>query len=354
LISNNNFFLQRKKTEGNQPLMNLVSVIVPCYNEEKNIGNLLEALNHQTYPRESIEIIIIDGLSTDQTLNVINNAIEKYNKLSIKVITNSQKNIPSALNIGIRNSSGDIIIRMDAHSIPDSNYIKLCVEDLNNNMGSNVGGRWIIIPGSDSKIGKCISQAASHPFGVGDAKYRYSSESGYVDTVPYGAFYRTLVDEIGYFNEHLLANEDYEFNVRIRNSGKKIYFDPRIKTQYIARDTIMSLSKQYWRYGYWKFRMLRKYPDTLRWRQAIPPIFVAGIILLILMAIFIPIARILLSIITLMYVLILFIGTLSVVDIKKESLCLFGTPIAIIAMHFSWGLGFLYSFVTGLSKVKNG
>lgn len=334
--------------------MNFVSVIVPCYNEEKNIGFLLEALNQQIYPHELIEIIIIDGLSTDQTLETINDNKEKYNKLRIKVISNPLKNIPSALNIGIRNSSGDIIVRMDAHSIPNPDYIKICVEDLINNLGSNVGGRWLIIPGSTSKMGKCISLAASHPFGVGDAKYRYSSEPGYVDTVPYGAFFRDLIDEIGYFNEELLANEDYEFNVRIRNSGKKIYFDPRIKTQYIARDSIRSLSKQYWRYGYWKFRMLRKYPDTLRWRQAIPPIFVAGIILLILISIFLPMVWMLLSIITLLYILILCIGTLSVIDIKTESYCLIGIPIAIIVMHFSWGLGFLFSLTIGLEKAKYG
>lgn len=334
--------------------MNFVSVIVPCYNEEKNIGFLLEALNQQIYPLELIEIIIIDGLSTDQTLEVINDHKEKLNKLHIKVISNPLKNIPSALNIGIRNSSGEVIVRMDAHSIPNPDYIKFCVEDLNNNLGSNVGGRWIIIPGSKSKMGKCISLAASHPFGVGDAKYRYSSEAGYVDTVPYGAFYRNLIDEIGYFNEDLLANEDYEFNVRIRNSGRKIYFDPRIKTQYVARDTISSLSKQYWRYGYWKFRMLRKYPETLRWRQAIPPIYVAGIILLGLIAFFIPIARLLLVSLMTLYVLVLFIGTLSVLNMKKEQFCFIGIPIAIIVMHFSWGLGFLFSLITGLRNKKHG
>ncbi len=334
--------------------MNFVSVIVPCYNEEKNIGFLLEALNQQIYPLELIDIIIIDGLSTDQTLEVINDHKEKNNKLNIKVLSNPLKNIPSALNIGIRNSSGEVIVRMDAHSIPDPDYIRICVEDLNNKLGSNVGGRWIIIPGSKSKMGKCISLAASHPFGVGDAKYRYSSEAGYVDTVPFGAFYRNLIDEIGYFNEDLLANEDYEFNVRIRNSGRKIYFDPRIKTQYVARDTIPNLSKQYWRYGYWKFRMLRKNPDTLRWRQAIPPVFVAGIILLGLIAFFIPITRFLLVSLMLLYVLVLFIGTLSVINLKKEPFCLFGIPIAIIVMHFSWGLGFLFSLITGLRNNKHG
>ncbi len=330
--------------------MNFVSVIVPCYNEEKNISFLLEALNHQNYSQELFEIIIIDGQSIDNTLEVINSEKEKYPKLILSVITNPQKNIPAALNIGIKNSKGDIIIRMDAHSIPDPNYIKICVEDLNANFGANVGGRWIIIPGADSRMGKCISLAAGHPFGVGDAKYRYSSAPGYVDTVPYGAFYRTLVDEIGYFNEGLLANEDYEFNVRIRNSGGKIYFDPRIQTQYIARDSIKSLSKQYWRYGYWKYRMLKSYPGTLRWRQAIPPIFVTGIILMTIMAIFFPIVRIPLVSILILYILILVLGSLSIKNMKTNIFYLFGIPVAIAVMHFSWGLGFLYSLLTGMGK----
>jgi glycosyltransferase involved in cell wall biosynthesis len=330
--------------------MNFVSVIVPCYNEEKNIGFLLAALNQQTYPKELFEIIIIDGQSIDNTVAVINSEKEKYPELIIKLVPNPKKNIPAALNIGIRNSSGEIIIRMDAHSIPDSSYIEICVQDLKNDLGANVGGRWIIIPGSESKMGQCISLAASHPFGVGDAKYRYSSEPGYVDTVPYGAFFRTLIDEIGFFNEDLLANEDYEFNVRIRNSGKKIYFDPRIKTQYIARDSIKNLSIQYWRYGYWKFRMLTKYPGTLRWRQAIPPVFVTGIILMTVMAIFFPIVWIPLGSIFFLYVLILVFGSLSVIVKKANGFCLLGIPIAIIVMHFSWGLGFLYSFTTGMIK----
>lgn len=335
--------------------MNFVSVIVPCYNEEKNIGFLLEALNQQTYSKELFEIIIIDGQSIDNTLEVIDFEKEKYSELVVKVIPNPQKNIPSALNIGIKNSLGEIIVRMDAHSIPDPDYIRICVENLNNNLGANVGGRWIIIPGSQSKMGKCISLAAAHPFGVGDAKYRYSSDAGYVDTVPYGAFYRTLIYEIGYFNEKLLANEDYEFNVRIRNFGKKIYFDPRIQTQYIARDSVKNLAKQYWNYGYWKFRMLRLHPNTLRWRQAIPPIFVAGIILMTIAAIFFPIVWMPLVSILLLYLIVLVLGTFSVKNLKADGYCLFGIPIAIAVMHFSWGLGFIYSLITGLvNKEKYG
>jgi glycosyltransferase involved in cell wall biosynthesis len=330
--------------------MNFVSVIVPCYNEEKNIGFLLEALNNQNYPKELFEIIIIDGESSDQTLVEISKNKSKFDTLDIIVVTNPQKNIPSAVNIGIRKSKGEIIVRMDAHSIPDINYIKFCVENLNKGFAANVGGRWIIIPGSTTYMANCIALAASHPFGVGDAKYRYSDTPGFVDTVPYGSFYRSLFDDIGFFDEDLLANEDYEFNVRIRNTGKKIYFDPKIQTKYIARANLKGLMKQYWRYGFWKLRMLKKYPRTLRWRQAIPPLFVAGIILLTLMSIFVPLARIMLIFLLFLYFCFLFIGSLSLLKYKSRLIYFMGVPIAIFTMHFSWGLGFLYSSISGLGK----
>jgi len=333
--------------------MDFVSVIVPCYNEENTIGDLLEALNRQSYPKESFEVIIVDGQSTDKTLAVIEKVRNGFSNLNVKISSNPKRNIPCAVNIGIKESSGDIIVRMDAHSIPDSRYIEYCVKNLENEVADNVGGRWIIIPGSSTKMSKCISFAVSHPFGVGDAKYRYSSEPGYVDTVPYGAFHKTLIGKIGFFNEDLLANEDYEFNVRIRKFGGKIYFDPRIQTQYVARDTIKSLAKQYWRYGFWKLRMLKLHPETIRWRQAIPPIFVAGLLLLILSSIIFPVIWSLVGSILLIYILVLMLGTLIKWNKNQTPLCLLGAPIAIIIMHFSWGSGFLFSLITSGMKKKN-
>lgn len=330
--------------------MNFVSIIVPCYNEEKSITYLLDALYKQNYPRHLIEVVIVDGLSSDSTIDEISKYQQKNPDLIVRVINNPKKNIPTAVNIGIKESKGEIIIRMDAHSIPNENYVKYCVENLTNNMAANVGGRWIIVPGAETKIAECISLAAAHPFGVGDAKYRYSQNAGYVDTVPFGSFYKNLIDEIGYFNEDLLANEDYEFNVRIQNAGKKVYFDPRIQTKYIARATWKDLAKQYWRYGFWKLKMLKRFPETIRWRQAIPPLFVAGIMLLIMMSIFSPIALLILTLLLSTYFLVLVIGSLSFVKPKENFFCLIGVPISIMIMHFSWGSGFLFSFFSSQGK----
>ena len=127
-------------------------------------------------------------------------------------------------------------------------------------------------------MAQSIAAAASHPLGVGDALYRHASKASQVDTVPFGAFKRELLALVGFFDESLLTNEDYEFNTRIRKSGGTIWLDPAIRSVYFARPTLAALARQYSRYGFWKWRMLRRYPETLRWRQGLPPLFVLSLL----------------------------------------------------------------------------
>ncbi len=321
------------------------SIIVPCYNEQTTIHLLLDALYAQTYPRTAIEIVIADGGSTDDTPAAIKAWQQKHADLRLVVIQNPARTIPAALNKAIQASHGEIIVRLDAHSKPDHDYVARAVTAVFEGRGQNVGGVWDIQPSREDWIARSIAAAAGHPIGVGDARYRYSGQAAYVDTVPFGAFKRELLDQVGMFDETLLTNEDYEFNTRIRQAGGKVWFDPQIRSVYYARENLKALAHQYWRYGYWKAQMLRRYPRTIRWRQALPPLFVLTLVMLTILAPFLPLALYALGGLISLYMVILVSVGVYLANQNKTPAFSLGVPLAIACMHFSWGTGFLWGII---------
>ena len=328
-----------------------VSVIVPCYNEQSTIRLLLEALHAQTYPHAGMEVVISDGLSTDGTRATIAAFQKDFPELQVRVVENERRSIPAALNRAIEASQGEIIVRLDGHSKPYPDYVERCISSHTEARGANIGGVWEIRPGADTWIASSIAAAAAHPLGVGDALYRHTRQAAEVDTVPFGSFRRSLVEQVGYFDESLLTNEDYEFNARVRKWGGRVWLDPSIRSIYFARPTLRELIRQYWRYGYWKWRMLRRYPDTLRWRQALPPLFVLSLIGLAVLSIFIPFAAILLAAELVLYFSVMILAGLQVALQQGKAYFLLGIPLAIAAMHLAWGSGFLWSLLS--SSVPN-
>jgi succinoglycan biosynthesis protein ExoA len=320
-----------------------VSIIIPCYNEQATIQLLLHALHEQTFPRAEMEVIIADGFSTDNTREEIAAFQKDFPDLAVRVVDNAHRSIPSAVNRAIEAARGEIIVRLDAHSKPYPDYVTNCIKAHAEGRGDNVGGVWEILPGADTWIAKSIAVAAAHPLGVGDALYRHTKIAAEVDTVPFGSFKRTLIERVGYFDESLLTNEDYEFNTRVRKAGGRIWLDPAIRSIYFARATLSELAQQYWRYGFWKWRMLRRYPDTLRWRQALPPLFVLSLISLTLLSIFVPVARIALMSELILYFFLIILAGLSAVYLRRKAHLLPGLLLAIPVMHITWGGGFLWS-----------
>jgi glycosyltransferase involved in cell wall biosynthesis len=305
---------------------------------------LLESIFNQTYPRQNIEVIIADGLSTDQTREEIRKFMLQNQELSVKVVDNPKRSIPSALNQALNAAAGDFIVRLDAHSLPAEDYVSRSIADLQAGLGDNVGGMWKIQPGSDDWQARSIALAAAHPLGVGDARYRVGGRAQTVDTVPFGAFDRSLIDRIGLFDETLLTNEDYEFNTRIRQAGGKIWFDPEIKSQYIARRSLAELARQYWRYGFWKVRMLRQFPESFRWRQ-LAGLFVLSFPVLGLLGIWFSWAAWFLILEIGLYLLALFFTGLQLAIQQGDLALLWGVPLAIATMHFSWGTAFIWSMI---------
>ena len=330
-----------------------VSIIIPCYNEQATIRLLLEALREQTFPRAEMEVLISDGFSTDNTRNEIAGFQKDFPDLAVRVVDNTLRSIPSAVNRAIESARGEILVRLDAHSKPYPDYVAKCVQAHAEKRGDNVGGVWEIQPGADTWVAKSIAVAAAHKLGVGDALYRHAKQAAEVDTVPFGSFKRELIERVGAFDESLLTNEDYEFNARVRKAGGRIWLDPSIRSIYFSRSTFLELARQYWRYGYWKWRMLRRYPDTLRWRQALPPLFVLSLVGLVVLSIFVPVARFALAGELVLYFLIMTLAGLSAAYRQKKAYLVPGLPLAILVMHITWGGGFLWSILS-LSKEKHG
>ena len=329
-----------------------VSVIVPCYNEEATIQQLLDALNAQTYPQYDMEVIIADGLSTDQTRQKIHEYQQAYPELSVRLVDNPRRIIPAALNQAIAVAQGEYIIRLDAHSAPNPEYVERCVTLLQDGRGDIIGGIWQIRPGGSNWIAHSIAIAAAHPLGVGDARYRLGSQAQAVDTVPFGAFHKDLISMIGLFDESLLTNEDYEFNTRLRLKGGTVWLDPSIRSEYFARSTLGGLARQYWRYGYWKAQMLRRYPNSLRWRQALPPMLSVSLFGLGILSFWLTIARWLLLVEVVIYLLALLSVGLQVTIKHRNFRLLFGTPLAIATMHLSWGTALMYGMLRPASRNK--
>jgi glycosyltransferase involved in cell wall biosynthesis len=322
-----------------------VSIIIPCYNEQATIHDLLAAIDAQTYPRADIEVVIADGMSTDGTRGEITAFAETHPDFHLCVVDNPARIIPAALNLALQEAQGDIIIRLDAHSMPYPDYVERCVAALESDLGENVGGIWEIRPGANGWMAQSIAAAAAHPLGVGDAFYRHAEKAAYVDTVPFGAFKREQLALVGFFDESLLTNEDYEFNARIRKSGGRIWLDPAIRSVYYARPTLRALTSQFWRYGYWKWRMLKRYPETLRWRQGLPPLFVLSLIVGAVLAISSPVFRWLLAAEVVLYAFTLTFTAIQAAIHQRKLTLMIGLPLAIADMHIAWGAGFLWSMI---------
>jgi succinoglycan biosynthesis protein ExoA len=325
-----------------------VSVVIPCYNEERFIGKALDNLADQ-YDPDRYEIIVVDGLSEDRTREVIAAFQRSRPDVTVKVIDNPGRTIPAALNLGIEAARGEIIARLDAHAVASSGYVRRCVEVLRQDGVGAVGMPCEVCPGADHLMAKAIAMAVSHPFGIGDAKYRLrvgAAAQEAVDTVAFACFKKELWREVGRFDEELLTNEDYEFNYRVRRSGKTVLLDRSEHCDYFARTTLRDLCKQYWRYGKWKARMIRRYPRSVKLRHVVAPAFVASLPILLIAGFWLRPAWWLLLIELAAYT---FLGLLFAAKLARASgegvRLILLLPLVFSTIHLSWGSSLLLALI---------
>ena len=252
-----------------------VSVVMPVYNEEKYIDKCIRSLLLQDYPVQDMEWIFVDGRSQDNTVRILNGYAELYPQL-IRVLENPHKIVPYAMNIGIAASRGKYIVRLDAHADYAQDYISKCVHYLDTTDADNVGG--VADTKSNGFIGNAVAKMLSSKFGVGNSQFRTGGDSGYVDTVPFGAFRREVFSNYGGYDERLVRNQDNEMNYRIRKNGGKIYLSSDIHLTYYCRDSIKAIAKMARLNGMWNVITMKLCPGAMGIRHFIPLAFVLCLI----------------------------------------------------------------------------
>lgn len=328
--------------ENKRESTSIVSVVVPMRNEELYIAECLRSIVEQDYPKDSLEILVVDGLSDDRSREIVEEFGEKHPL--IKLLDNPRRIVPTAMNIGIKEARGEVIIRVDGHCRLAPDYVSQCIRHLKETGAACVGGAIENI--GQTSMAQAISLAMSSLFGVGDAYFRHGQQQKerYVDTLAFGAYKREVFDCIGLFDEELVRNQDYELNYRLRQAGGKILLTPTIKSRYYTRSSLRTLWNQYFQYGFWKARMLRKHPRSVRIRQLVAPLFVLTLLISGALSVVSNLAAWVFALVAASYLSLSLAFSVSIAA-RREWRHLPVLPLVFACLHLSWGLGFLYGLV---------
>lgn len=247
----------------------LVTVVIPAYNEEGFLGACLDSVRAQDYT--NLQIVVVNGPSTDDTAGVVRARAASDRR--VELVHNPRRNIPSSMNVGVRRARGRWLVRVDAHSTIGPTYVRTAVERLREGRWGGVGGRKHGVGRTPS--GRAIAVAMSSRLGVGGSTYHFGTTAQEVDHLPFGAYPVEVVREVAGWNEDLVANEDFEFDHRLRLAGHRLLFEPKMVIDWHCRQSIPDLCRQYHRYGMGKVDVVRLHPRSLNPRHVVPPAFVA-------------------------------------------------------------------------------
>ena len=311
-------------------------------NEEAYIASCLRSIIDQDYPKDSLEVLVVDGLSDDRSREIVEELRWEYP--FIRLLNNPHRIVPTAMNIGIQEAGGEVIIRVDGHCRLAPDHISQCVRYLEETGVACVGGAIESI--GQTPMARAISLAMSSPFGIGDAYFRHGQQQKerYVDTLAFGAYRREVFNRIGLFDEGLVRNQDYELNYRLRQAGGKILLTPVIKSYYYTRSSLRKLWSQYFQYGFWKVQMLRKHPRSVRLRQLVPPLFVLVLLLSAALSTISSLAAWVFGLAVASYLSLSLVFSLFIAA-RKGWRYFPILPVIFACLHLSWGLGFQYSLV---------
>ena len=312
-----------------------VSVIVPVGPGEETVARAVGSALAQDY-RGTVEIVIADGTGASEFA-----AFAAREFPDARVVANPEGITPAGLNRAIAAASHDILVRLDARAELPPDYVARAVQTLRETGAGCVGGR--LVPAGTTAMERAAGLAMTTPLGAGDARWRIGGEAGPTDTVYMGVYRRDALEAAGGFEAGLPANQDYELNVRLRQAGETVWFDPAIAARYRPRGSVRAVAVRYWQYGYWKRAMLRLHPGSVRWRQLAPPLAVLALAASIGAGAAGATAALALA----AAYLLLLVGAAAGAGLRRRRPEAVLMPVLLAAMHLCWGAGFLWSSVAG-------
>ena len=318
-----------------------VSIIIPMRNEAPYIAQCLDSLLAGDYPGDRLEFLVIDGLSSDDSPQIVRRYADRDRR--IRVLANPDRGVASALNIGLSNARHEVTIRVDAHATYALDYVSQSVRALSR--VARAGG----VAGEQRAVGSgylqgAIAASMANPFASGMAKYRKTDHPCWVDTIYLGAWRTEVARSIGGFDPSWKVNEDYEYNIRLRQAGFGLLISPAIRSAYHPRATLWALGKQYCRYGFWRVRTIYAHPKEAKLRQFAAPLF---IVLVAASVALLPTRPVPLLLLGVLYALASLVSSVWTAASSRWSY-LPVLPLVFATMQFCWGIGFLAGVVRWL------
>lgn len=325
----------------------LVSFIIIAYNAEKFLDKSLNSLKKQNYPHKDIEVILVDGMSEDRTKQIMEEFSEqnKSEFKDIKILENKGKTLPRGWNVALKEVTGEAIIRVDAHTFFDENFISNNVMEIQN--GENiVGGKCISVTQTNNWKEKLLLIAEESIFGCGIADFRRKEEKEYVSTLAFAMYRKKVFDDVGLYNENLARTEDNEMHYRMKQKGYKFLLSPNIKSYRFARSDLKGMIKQKYGNGKWIGITLKYCPKCFSIYHFIPFLFVIGILFSIIMScIGFPIFFYLLAG---AYLLFNILNLIFITIKNKFSITYLLLPFIFLILHLSYGIGTVVGIIKAL------
>lgn len=342
-----------------------ITAIIVTRNEERYIEQSFRSLLEQSYPPDCYEVLIVDGFSTDKTLELAQETEKKYatkyinentfedsvkteSRVKVRYFSNPKLSLAAGWNLGIQNSQSDYVIRIDAHAYADKDFLLNSIKTMQTVKDAVcVGGA--MNTEALTKKGEIIKEVLSSPFGVGGSKFRYMKTAGYVDTVAFGLYKKEVFEKLGYFDEELQRTQDNDMHRRIRANGGKFYLNPEIKTTYYARDSVSKMIRQGFMNGKWTMINFLRRPGKMALRHFIPMIFITSVLGCSLLGLFLDIGCFFLLFGIVLHLLFGFYFAHKRTEKTSHRLIM---PLVFLSLHGSYGFGSLVGVLTTLNEIR--